>query len=324
MTAAATVRVSAAVSYLRLLAALVARAPNPDEAFVRARLLLKALLKIVAAQACVITGRGGSGSSVASSPTLSSDCEGVGAAAEKTRATVAAGAGVEARSAASDTVVLCMQTLKFVLDWAEQPAGGSSGSGGGGGGGSGGRSVNRATGPPPTATAAASATASAPAATRGAGAGAGLGPAATRSGDGAVEGPEVGAGYGQAPTCLHGLRARPSNGGEGAGADVGSAGLRFVCPLVERARRCEFVQDVQSVRRWFKRKQTGGFLLSVLTLYGVTRLHRIACDHNGVGRREIRALVWFVPHSVFCGGVATVVLWADSRSVLVSFPSKKG
>ena len=251
------VRVSAAVSYLRLLAALVVRAPNPGEAFVRARLLLVALVKIVAVEACVITGSGGrpaasTSSSLSLKLTLSPDGGSVDEAAAAAARTVGVGAGVEARSAASDTVVLCMQTLKFILDWAEQPAVGGGG-GGGGSSGNGGRAVLRPVGSTPTATAAASAsaTAGAPAAARGAGAGVGtgLGPAATRSAGGAAGWPEAGGeSCGQAPTCLHGLRTRPSNGGEGGGADGGSAGLRFVCPLVDTARRCEFVQNVQLVR----------------------------------------------------------------------------
>ncbi|CAN0424646.1 unnamed protein product, partial [Ectocarpus sp. 8 AP-2014] len=57
------------------------------------------------------------------------------------------------------------------------------------------------------------------------------------------------AGAGEAPICLHGLRARPSSDDSGAAAAAAAGGnptgpstVCFVCPLEDRARRCEFVQ----------------------------------------------------------------------------------
>ena len=198
--AAATARVTAAVSYLRLLSALVTRAPGPAEATARARLLLVALVAAITKEAGVI---------------------------------VDDGAGVTARSAASDSVVLCMSTLRFLLGWAEQSAGatGSSGdpsssSSSSSSSGSSNRNARRVAQVPSAAPAAAA--------------------AAARPTDGAA----VEAGHGsETPICLHGLRTRRSTEAAAGGSLSGSSTPCFVCPLVGKTRRCEFVQTIQAVRR---------------------------------------------------------------------------
>ncbi|CAN0554804.1 unnamed protein product, partial [Ectocarpus sp. 12 AP-2014] len=119
------------------------------------------------------------------------------------------GVGVRARSAASDSTILCMQTLRFLVGWGEPWDG------------TGGKSVHRVEQP--------------------------LFAASTMTA-GCFE-----AGAGEAPICLHGLRARPSSDDSGAvaaaaaatvagGNPTGPSTVCFVCPLEDRARRCEFVQ----------------------------------------------------------------------------------
>lgn len=169
---------AAKVSYLRLLTALVTRAPTPSDATVRARLLLAALVKAITKGATVVVGAGG--------------------------------VGVKTRSAASDSTILCMQTLRFLVGWGE-PSDGTSGKG-----------MHRVEQPLLATSAVAG---------------------------GGFEG-----GAGEAPICLHGLRARPSFDDSGAAAvavagdnPTGPSTVSFVCPLEDRARRCEFVQVTRQV-----------------------------------------------------------------------------
>lgn len=195
--------VTAAVSYLRLLAALVMRAPSPDEATARARLLIVALVTAITTEACAI---------------------------------VDGGAGVRVRSMASDSVVLSMQTLRFLLGWAEQSAGTSSGDASRGSIRGSHRGVQS-----PFATA-----------------------SAAQLGGGVGEG----ARGGEAPICLHGLRARLSfdeskmaaatrGGGSGGGDNPASSSSPcFVCPLMSTARRCDFNQVAQSVSDRKREKQS--------------------------------------------------------------------
>lgn len=112
--AAANARVIAAISYLRLLTALVTRAPSPDEAAARARLLLAALVNAVGTQSRSLNGR------------IAAE-RGAGAATKSIGISDGDGIGVEVRSMASDSAVLCTQTLRFLLDWAEQSPGGGNG-----------------------------------------------------------------------------------------------------------------------------------------------------------------------------------------------------
>lgn len=181
--AAATVRLTSKVSYLRLLTALVTRAPTSSDATVRARILLAALVKAITNGAAVVVGAG---------------------------AGAGAGVGVRARSAASDSTILCMQTLRFLVGWGEASDGSS------------GKGMHRGD----QALFATSATAA-----------------------GGFEG-----GVGEAPICLHGLRARPSPDDSGAAAaavaggnPTGPSTVCFVCPLEDRARRCDFVQVTRQV-----------------------------------------------------------------------------
>lgn len=240
VAAAAAVRVNVVVSYLRLLTALVTRAPTPEEAFVRGRSLLLALVRAIETHARVLRGQ----DTVASSSTR----------------TGVSSVGVKVRSASTDSAVLCMQTLKFLLDWTEQQpssvggkslpigagagvstASGSSSNVGGG--------VNRPVGSSSaaaTSAAAAAGATSAPTVKRATELASSAAATRTIRSGAAGSGAGVTARFGDAPTCLHGLRTRLSNGGEsGAGAEaVPPSAVCYVCPLVDRARRCEFVQVV--------------------------------------------------------------------------------
>ena len=179
---------TAAVSYLRLLSALVTRAPGPAEATARARLLLEALVTAITKEAGAIVGDGG--------------------------------AGVTVRSAGSDSVVLCMQTLRFLLGWTEQSGGTGSGDPSSSSSSSSGRSAQRLAHVPSVAAAA----------------------TATARG-------------GETPICLHGLRTRRSTEAAAGGSSGRSSSTPcFVCPLVGKTRRCEFVQVIPPVRE----KSSGG------------------------------------------------------------------
>lgn len=236
MAAAATARVSAAVSYLRLLTALVTRAPSADEAAGRARLLIAALVSAVGTQSRILTGRD-AGAAVAAfvpAPTPSSG----GSTTQSGGVSVRGGpggVGVRVRSAASDSAVLCMQTLKYLLDWADQAVGSGGGSGGGGGG----------KHPPPAAVQVSTNS------SKGGDAGASYFSAVDV--DAAIKAAEAralggglagdGSGRTEPPSCLHGLRARVIVEHEG-GAATGLAGFTasFVCPFADTPRRCSFVQ----------------------------------------------------------------------------------
>ncbi|CAN0181656.1 unnamed protein product, partial [Ectocarpus fasciculatus] len=125
------------------LTALVTRAPTPSDATVRARLLLAALVKAITHGATVVVGGGG-------------------------------GVGVKTRSAASDSTILCMQTLRFLVGWGE-PSDGTSGKG-----------MHRVD--------------------------------QSLLANSAVAGGGFEGAAGEAPICLHGLRARPSSDDSGAAA----------------------------------------------------------------------------------------------------------
>lgn len=238
-TATATAaRVSAAVSYLRLLTALVTRAPNPPEAAARARVLIPALVGEVSAQAQVLQGENPD----ASCPSTSSTSKRAGAGA-------GGGAGVKIRSSASDGAILCMQTLRFLLGWSEQPSSSSSSVGvvsgkqaassspsfgsrhtADGGASCGG--TQRREGASSSATLAFNRSALA---------------AAVDPGTLIAQGPGAGAGR---PFCHHGRAARVIYGGSGGGGDgLMSSQACFVCPAVDR---CDFVEPLnQSVRGEF-------------------------------------------------------------------------
>lgn len=112
--ATAATRVSSAVSYLRLLATLTTRAPNPTEAASRARVLLPALVSAIEVQASIL--RNGDAVSNDTAEATSSEATG----------TYKSGIGVQSRTAASDSAVLSMQTLRYLLRWSEPPSSSSS------------------------------------------------------------------------------------------------------------------------------------------------------------------------------------------------------
>lgn len=123
-TTASASRVSAAVSYLRLLVALVTRAPTSTEAAVRARVLLPALVSTIGTQMRALhgddcaptstsTGAPGDSSGDRTDSSSAGTQQGCGSRDNK-------GEGVGARTAASDSVVLCMQTLRYLVGWSEQ------------------------------------------------------------------------------------------------------------------------------------------------------------------------------------------------------------
>ena len=226
-TAAATsARLSAAVSYLRMLTTLVMRAPTPNEAAKRTRVLVVVLIDVLSLHAGQSQAKGLGGADVSKSPgsTSATIFQGVTVCLDGASAVIV-------RSVASDCVVLCMQTLRFLLGWAGQAAGSAL------------KNTHTATpssipaseGAPPSA---------APAPER-------TDTTVTRWDMGAVEDAD----YGEAPLCLHGLRALLSDETE-SGTTVGcgsggapSATQCFVCPLIDRARRCAFVQvAVRQVR----------------------------------------------------------------------------
>lgn len=257
---AAAARISAAVSYLRLLSSMVTRAPNPEEAAARASLLLAALVKAIRAQSRALGETRDAdpalGSSTRSPERSGTDTSAAGGCAGTSGDGSGDGDRVRTRSTASDSVVLCMQALRFLLDWAESSVGGVVGNGSGSGSST--RILAEAVASSPNAGAM---SAEGSPATSGSAVGA---TNAERSSAGGVSDRNTrkGAGYGEAPTCLHGLKARLSLGrgnsgtGAGAGASAGSSGslsgsstVCFVCPLVDKGRRCEFVQVVvQTVR----------------------------------------------------------------------------
>lgn len=146
-TSALAARVSAAVSYMRLLIALVTLAPTPTEAATRARVLLPALVSAIGTQTRVLYGEdANSAATTAASVSASEDATGGSSSGTTVRMGRHSGQGVKVRSAASDSAVLCMQTLRYLLAWSEQSStfssegvkragskGSSSAVGGGGG-----------------------------------------------------------------------------------------------------------------------------------------------------------------------------------------------
>lgn len=262
ISAAGTARVSAAISYLRLLVSLVTRAPNPDEARVRARLLLVALATAVGAETCVLEGRGAGAAEAAARTTTAAERGSVrfseGCAVGDGDGV---GVGVRVRSTASDSAVLCMQTLSFLLEWAEHPVSG-------GGGGAGSTSSGSANQPARSSATPVSASSSSASSGRGGGAS-----SAMAKRDSAVElalaaaaratgedggGSDESVGHGAAPVCLHGLRMRLSNAREdGDGGEREGGGQRgavisiacYVCPLTDTTQQCEDVHvPVEPVR----------------------------------------------------------------------------
>lgn len=126
-------RVSAAVSYLRLLVALVTRAPTPAEAAVRARVLLPALVSTIGTQTRALHGDDCAPNSTSTGAAADSSGDGTdGGSAGIQQGSGSRdnkGEGVGARTAASDSAVLCMQTLRYLVGWSEQSPPSSSSEG---------------------------------------------------------------------------------------------------------------------------------------------------------------------------------------------------
>lgn len=228
--AVASARLSAAVCYLRLLTTLVTRAPTPDEAHTRARLFLAALVTTLSRHAD--RGRiAGSGSSAG----LKSPSSGSAPASANIQGgfnCLGSAAAMMVRSVASDSAVLCMQTLRFLVIWADQATGSSPKN--------------------PSSNLTSSAVCAGESVGIGSddrGNNAGMRPSATARPHG-ESGPSDTEGYDYAPVCLHGLRARLVGGNEsGSVSVVANVVPCFVCPLVDRARRCSFIQPaVEQVR----------------------------------------------------------------------------
>lgn len=235
--AVASARLSAAVCYLRLLTTLVTRAPTPDEAHTRALLFLAALVDALSRHA-----DRGRIASLGSPVGLKPPSTGSAPASANTQCIVGclgSAAAMMARSVASDSAVLCMQTLRFLVGWADQAtgnlpktpsnftssavcAGESVGVGGGDDRGNSAGMRPSASAPEHIA-------------------------AARTHGESGFRDAE---GYSDAPVCLHGLRARLVGGNESGSESVAANVVPcFVCPLVDRARRCSFIQPaVEQVR----------------------------------------------------------------------------
>lgn len=228
--AMASARLSAAVCYLRLLTTLVTRAPTPGEAHTRALLFFAALVDTLSRHADRgrIAGLGGSAGlkppHIGSAPGSANIQGGVKC--------LGSASAMMVRSVASDSAVLCMQTLRFLVGWADQAT------------------VSSSKNPSSNVTSS----------TVGAGESVGIGsddrgnnagmrpsvPARTHG----ESGPADAEGYGDAPVCLHGLRARLVGGNESGSVTAGeNVAPCFVCPLLDKARRCSFIQPaVEQVR----------------------------------------------------------------------------
>lgn len=236
-------RVSAAVSYLRLLSALVTRAPSNSEANARARVFIPALLKAVATQASILRGEDTVLTPSASGLTTGTGVSG-GSGGGTTRGQ--GNGGVKTRSAASDSVVLCMQTLRFLLTWSEQPISGSSSSGGNAGP-PGKSALPPGAFPGDTASDAKKSTMGAPAPASTQSSVAGRPPTASGSGaPGSGTSSNVAVGR---PVSHHGYQARRSFGAGASGSgDVPVLSPSHVYPL--RGDSCDFVEPIrQPVRR---------------------------------------------------------------------------
>lgn len=214
------------------------RAPSYSEALQRARSLIPALVNAVGTQASVL--RGEQLVSLAPANVSSEACHSI---ATQQRA----GGGVRTRSMASDSVVLCMQTLRFLLAWPEQPISSSSVASGGSTGGSSrsasssGNTANAAT----DAAAATDANATSSGTPGSAGPSESLGQprGASRASEGANSG------LTGRPFCHHGYQTRvsPATGEAGNGDQPAESLAFYVCPLGRSG--CNFKQPVQqSVR----------------------------------------------------------------------------